>query len=356
MARKTIFLETAFWEKFSECYRALNPYEEGYDPVVVINKIECWNNIFKFFCRSSVLVDSSLQDLAQKAIKDEDPMLKHLLKKNGDGHFDLEQSIDPFPNLDSSCEFECEGDNSAIFFTEQDQRRGARNHGVINISLNSIWEQANKFKDSGKSVMRDEEWTWRNMDILKESSNGIVIIDNYILKPSINHRTHQETCEISFNLKELFRLMLPNSTIEPFQISIFYYDDSSDVNITKQRKELYFVSIRKFIKQQRPHLAFELELFPSYTDVVHTRKDFHDRVILTNNIWVSSEAGFDLLRYDQTASTNTSAIKTTKTHGLYFGFGNEVAGWLEGAYDDLLKEVKECLIRYDYSSNNRLLQ
>ncbi len=354
MTRKTIFLETAFWDEFSECTHDLNPFAEGNDPVAVIDKIDCWNSIFSLFCRSSVFVDTSLQYLAQKAV--DDPISRRLLKKNGDGYYDLQESVDPFPNLDSDCEFECEGDNSAIYFTKIDHRQGARNHGVINICSNSIWEQHNKFIDSGKSVSRDSEWTWRTMDILQENSNGIVLFDNYILKPSINRRTKRESCEISYNLKELFRLMLPNACVEPFQISIFYYDDASDIIITNQRKELYYESISNFIRQQKPHLAFELELFPSYTDEVHNRKDFHDRVILTNNIWVSSEAGFDLLRYDTTSRTNSSAIKSTKTHGLYLGFGNENAGWLEGAYDDLIKEANECLNRYDYISNNRLLQ
>ena len=353
MARKTIFLESAFWDKFSECSRALVPFAEGNDPAVIFEKIERWNDLFKFICRSNLLIDSPLQELGEKAKSDQ--MLKHLLKCNGDGRCELEYQEEPFPDLESDREFEYLDDYTALYFTAINHRDAAQKRGIITICPDTIWDHKNKFIDSGKPVQRDAEWTWREMDILKENSNGLVIIDNYILVPSVDRYTGIEYYSITFNLKELLKLLLPGSSLEPFPISIFYYDNGEDATIEK-RKNSYTRSIQEFINHQKPHLKTVLELFPTATNEESRRKDFHDRAIITNNIWVSSEAGFDLLRYDTTRNTNASAIKSTKTHGLYLGFGNETANWLDTAYSQLIKEAKQCLKKYGYKTENRLLQ
>ena len=349
MARKTIFLETAFWDKFSECARALNPFCEGGDPVETFEKISRWNNLYKFICRSSVYSDSPLSSLAEKAKTD--PMLLHLLKSTGDGKMDLTSSEEPFPDLDSSKEFECEGDHEAIYFTEKDHRPGAIKHGVINICIDTIWNHQSKFLDSGKAVQSDAGWHWRSMDILKENSNSMVIIDNFILAPDKKNGQ----CSINYSLRELLRLSLPDSSDEDYTLSLFYFDDSEERKVREYRKDQFFRSINDFLRRNKKCLKVTLELFPPVANGINYHKDFHDRTVITNNVWIGSEAGFDLLIPDTTLATNARAIKTTKTHGLYFGFGNEVAEWLTQSYDHLIAEAKRCIKRYGYSTQNRLL-
>ena len=115
-------------------------------------------------------------------------------------------------------------------------------------------------------------------------------------------------------------------------------------------------AIMKFVRGKKKNLRIKLELFPTEPNFQNYHKDFHDRTIITNNVWIGSEAGFDLLVQDYSTNTNTRAIKTTKTHGLYFGFGDEAADWLNAAYDHLIEEAKQCLKKYGYETNNRLLQ
>lgn len=350
MARKTIFLETAFWDRFSECSRALEPFADGNDPAEVFEKIERWNRLFKFICRSSVFVDSSLQELGEKAKSDQ--MLWRLLKCNGDGKFDLEYQEEPFPDLESDQKFEYDEDYTSLFLTEADHRKAAREHGVINICIDTIWDQESKFKDSGDAIMTDKGWAWNKMDILRENSNGMVIVDNFILSP--DKKTGK--CSIRYDLRELLRLMLPDTFKEEYTLSIFYYDDSGDKRIRETRRNQFSQSIKEFVKVKKKGLKLILELFPTAANQQNYHKDFHDRSIITNNVWVGSEAGFDLLVQDYTTNTNTRAIKTTKTHGLYLGFGDEAATWLDGAYDDLIAEAKTCLRKYNYKTENRILQ
>ena len=349
MAMKTIFLESAFWDKFSECSRALNPYAEGGDPVGTFEKIERWNSIYKFICRSSVFVDSPLPNLAEKAKSD--PMLRHLLKCNGDGRMELSESEDPFPDLESDKGFEFDTDYSSLYFTAEDHSTAAKSHGVINICCDNIWNQQDKFKDTGEAVKTDKGFAWNKMEILREASNGMVIADNFVLSP--DKRTGQ--CSIRYDLRELLRLMLPDSFKEDYVLSIFYFDDSDDDAVLEARKRQFYQSIRDFVKVKKKGLNLVLELFPTTANGRNYHKDFHDRSIITNNVWIGSEAGFDLLVQDYSTNTNTRAIKTTKTHGLYLGFGNDTANWLEEAYDDFISEAKQCLRRYGYKTENRIL-
>lgn len=342
-------METAFWEQFSECFHALDPHAEGADPYEISEKIGRWLNIYKFICRSNVYVDIPIHELREMANKD--PMLKRLLKCNGDGKMGLEESEDPFPELKSNQPFECEGDHESVFFTGKDLRSSAVNHGVLNISMDTIWNQQNKFKDTGKSVRADKGWHWRTMEILKETSNSMVVVDNFVLAP--DNRTG--ACRMSYSLKEMLRIMLPDSCQEDYILSIFYYDDSSEKRIREGRKGQFELSIKEFLVHQKKRLGIKLELFPTTANGINHHKDFHDRTVVTNNVWVGSEAGFDLLYPDTTLATNARAIKSTKSHGLYLGFGNEVADWLDTAYDNLIEEAKLCLKKYKYKTENRLL-
>ena len=342
-------MEIAFWDEFSECSRALVPYEKGNDPSVVFEKIERWNKLFRFICRSSVFIDTPLSALAEKAKKD--PMLRHLLKCNGDGKMELEYQEEPFPDLESEKGFEYYEDYFSLFLTKVDHRMAARNHGVMNICIDSIWDQGAKFTDSGDAVTTNRDWTWNKMDILRENSNGMVIIDNFILSP--NKRTGR--CVPRYDLKELLLLMLPDTFNEEYPLSIFYFDDSGEKRIREARRDQFSESIRDFVRTKKNGLKLVLELFPTAANERNYHKDFHDRCIVTNNVWIGSEAGFDLLICNSN-NTSTRAIKTTKTHGLYLGFGNETATWLERAYDVLIAEAKACLRKYNYKTTNRLLQ
>ncbi len=349
MARKTIFLELAFLEKFLECARDLNPNIEGCDPVEIFEKIERWNNIYKFICRSSVFVDTPLSVLAVKAKND--PWLKHLLKCSGDGKMELSESEDSFPNLESDNGFEYDTDYFSLFFTAKDYSKAARRHGVINICNDSIWSQQDKFKDTGEAIMADKGFAWAKMEILKEASNGMVIVDNFVLSP--DNKTGR--CTTRYDLRELLRLMLPESFNEDYVLSIFYFDDSDDEQCREEHRKQFYSSINDFVRAKKKGLSLVLELFPTATNGKNYHKDFHDRSIITNNVWIGSEAGFDLLVQDYSTNTNTRAIKTTKTHGLYLGLGHDAANWLENAYDDLIAEARQCLRKYRYTTVNRIL-
>ena len=349
--KKKIFLEMAFWDKFSECCP-----DRWTDP----EKFKKWDHLYDFIRRSSVFVDKPFSELVENAQNDRP--LQLLMKSNVGGESDLEVSSYPFPDLESDEEFKTD-DYSSVFFSAEDHTQGARKHGVINICCDNIWEQEAKFGDTGVPVKKGERFAWSEMGILQENSNAMVIIDNFLLK-----QNKQGKCNPSMDLMELLQLSLPHSFSGKYVISIFYYDDGRNAAnessspeqrefVRESRKDEFYNSIMKFIKNERQGLKVELELFPTYDDVPNDySKCFHDRVILTNNVWVGSEAGFDMLRRDKELKMNV-AKKSTTTHCLYVGFGSDEAKWLDDSYDNRLSEAKQCLARYKYKNpQNRLLK
>lgn len=338
MSRRAIFLEAAFWDWFSECFRALLTSTDEMDA----EKITRWNQLFKFICRSDVFIDAPLHILGEKAKTDK--VLWKLLKRNGDGQFDL-NSKDPFPDLESSRSFDYDTDYQSVFFTKIDHNEAARRHGVINISADTIWAQENKFKDTGSAISRGEYFSWGSMeDILHEASTGMVAVDNYFMK-LLNPMTDRNGTRLSLakNLEKLINLMLPENCDKFYYISIFYLD-AGRLDERQRKRNMYSCAIENFVKRTRPKLRFELELFP--TDGIG---DFHDRAILTNNVWIGCEGGFDVIKGNRSQ-------KSTKFHCLYLGFGNEAAKWLDQSCDDLIRDAKEVIERMKYSTNNKLLQ
>ena len=127
------------------------------------------------------------------------------------------------------------------------------------------------------------------------------------------------------------------------------------VNINKDN---YTRIINGFLRAKKPRLfpRLKLELFPTRTSEDSYHKDFHDRAMMTNNVWVGSEAGFDLLAWDSTRNSNHRVLKSTNIHCAYFGLGDDSAHWLAKARENLINDANKCLQKYHYTSINRLLQ
>ncbi len=349
MAGKSIFLEMAFWDQFSKRFDDLiKDYEEGGDSIVLADRISKWNSLFKLLSRSPVFVDAPLSSLAEKARGDE--RLLRLLKRKGGGQNDLGSLDESFPDLDSEESFDCYDYYSAIYFTSESHSPGAKKHGVINISIDGLWNHGDKFTDTGIAIRTNQGWNWDEMGILKENSNSMVLIDNYIFSPD---RTGQG--RLTVNLKSILKKILPNELTEEYFVSIFYHESSTQTHIREERKKHYKEEIEQFIGRIRPNLMVVVELFPTKMSNDTAHKPIHDRTIVTNNIWIGSEAGFDLLVNDRAMYSNTRAVKTTTLHSVYLGFGEEIANWLRQSYDNLKSDAQKFLENYGYTSENMLL-
>ena len=153
---------------------------------------------------------------------------------------------------------------------------------------------------------------------------ALIIVDNYILS---------KTDLAIENLTDIFDSLIPLhlSSEVVFQIAIF---TSSLVNA--ENKQQYIFDI---LKKLRPEIKFSVSIIKSTSD------NFHDRNIISNNIIVTSGAGFDLFKQRKSQKTTTISLHTP--------FITSINYWSRKAYSDILQDaVKVYKSSPKYGVNN----
>ena len=327
---KTIFLESAFWDKFSECYRV--SYRDTFDSNMR-RRAKTLLDMFDCICKSEVFIDTSLSKLQQKAMTSDDPFLKHLLKQTIDGHNEkIKYQEDIFTDINTSMKLH----PSAILISEKEKLELTSFYGIINIAISNFEAKDYLFNDSGIALRRGEEWEWGRLNaVISESNNSMIIVDNYIFK-----RERE-------NLYRILDTVLPQKLSIPYHLTIFYIEGDE-----RNRNNLH-----NYLRKIRPQLEIMLELIKTDKDPNNGyQTDFHDRAIITNHIWISSGAGFNLLKRVPDSPLHLVTDKST-TIDIYFPFiisGNKNRK-ADKAYCDLLSDAKESLHRRKKTSKNRLL-
>ncbi|MBO7462862.1 MAG: hypothetical protein J6T96_09730 [Bacteroidales bacterium] len=188
--------------------------------------------------------------------------------------------------------------------------------GVLAICPDNISDFKSILFDNGKAIYKGECTNWNN--ILKYfPCNALLLIDNYILDQKSD--TGVDNLE---NLKMIFDSLLPyqmdSNYKVTFQISFFTKYDKNDFK-TK------FDEIAKLIASLRPNLFFKLSIFKYSKDI------FHDRLIITNNMYISCGFGFCLI------NSSGKSVKTTSV-SLIVPFWVNSVKWVTNAYLNFIKD------------------
>lgn len=325
-AKKTALCEKAFWDFFSKSYA---PYD--------MQTYDIWVEIYKFLSRSNILIDSSPFDQEQlNQIRQRNEYLWLLCKSSADGRLSLE-----FRNQGFVISEEIKQDPKLIVLSENNKEKECNQFGLININSSNIWSKKNLFRDSGVAIRKGEESGWEK--ILQEqiqdiASNSMIIVDNYIFD---NSEDDQED-----NLECILKALLPQESKLPYHISVFYIVK----NENRQRIETNQKRLEEKIKEIRPNLDVVCEFFETNTT------DFHDRTIITNNIWLSSGVGFSIFKSRGHIERKFSSKKSTTLSIAYPYLGGENIGSLDKGYEDLIKNAKKAIEIRGKQSANILLQ
>ena len=319
---KTVLCEMAFLEKFWECYPASTPFSDD----KIQRKLKTWIEFYAFLSRSNKHMDCTPQSYAQVAQKNE--VLASLWKKSTEGvsKLDFSGGID---NIETHLT-----DNPfSVLLSGTGKGPIAKKYGIINVNGGNCLTKEHLFIDNGKAIRMDEIWDWKQFEkcFPERSSNSMIIVDNYVLK---NGRR---------DLPELLKLLLPESCEVDYHLTIFYFPEVG-MSLTKE-------DIIDMIRNTKPDLinSLQLELIPMIS-----KTDFHDRAIITNNLWFSSGAGFDLTRWDSSSRSNV-AKRSTTLEIVYPYFASNNIGKVDTAYENLIKDAKVALEHAKMSSNNRLI-
>ena len=320
--RKTVLCEMAFWKKFTECFPAFNAFidEKTQD------SLKTWIEMYQFMSRSKLIMDSSPSDFYTLAQNDE--YLKDLWKKSiedpdlldfRDSHY--------FDNLEDLLA----RNPFCVLLTRSGKGPIAKRYGIININSGNVLTKGSLFVDNGKALGEDEEWDWEEFkkSIPERASNSMIIVDNYILKNGER------------DLYEMLDTLLPDSCEIGYHLTIFYYEEKIGVHERLIQR----------IKQIRPNLVDTLTL--EMIRVVGSQ-EFHDRIILTNNCWISIGGGFDMTQWNR-ETHNNMVSRTTTMEIAYPGFCRNNIRKIERAYTKLIEKAGIALQHARKNSTNRLL-
>lgn len=321
-SKKTVLCEMAFWEKFSECYPASMPFPDEKTQ----QKIKSWIELYRFISRSDIQLDCSAQHFATVAQQDQN--LAHLWKLSTEGisKLDFAESFNDLETLLSNHPF-------SVLLTGTGKGPTAKRFGIISINSGNCLAKGALFVDNGDAVRIESKWDWNQFEKLfpDRSSNSMIIVDNYILKNGKR------------DLPELLNLLLPESCEIDYHLTIFYLAEAG----AAMSKD----DILNVIKKDKPELVnnLQLELIPMVS-----KTDFHDRAIITNNLWFFSGGGFDLTRWDPATRSNV-AKRSTTLEIVYPYFATDNIRKVDEAYENLIEDAKAALQHARMTSKNRLI-
>lgn len=323
MRHKIIYCEIDFlrvlFERLSKAYSPLDDdWTEG----------ECARKIIKDVFSQEYVIIHYDDKLKFRQLLKENKFFRKMVDSAESTEGYAEMTCDSYTSLDSIDQTSL----NALYFVVSGDDIASR-HGVMALTPSTI-NNISLFTDFGKAIEKSTPQSWNIiLKNAKHDCNALMAFDNYLYNGK------------EFNLYMILDALLPAQlpVSAPFQISLFM-QEKPGITIAHERELI----IEK-IKQIRPDLPFELTIYQCFTS------DFHDRAIITNNLWIGSEGGFDLLKKDK-RGFRTESSKSTTIHIKYpFLQSNSDAAY--GSYINFLNDAERIMRNNPHlgKANNRLL-
>ena len=285
--RKTVYCDYKFLKEYVCTAIVPDPYDEESN-----RRYNNWQSFKNFILDANLYINATKDDLTKE--EPNNRFIHLLLKKGANGECRINYVPNSFPDIEK-----IEGDNinkdlmNSVFFIDLEDEiinKKSKDFGIFIINRNIASNSDHLFKDNGKGFGLREHGSWDFIDeLLTEipsirDCNSMLIIDNYLFEDDCNRvgeliETYKE--KINKNLIPILKDILPLTLIEGEVFQIDFYAGKGDLE--EQREFLY-----KKIKVIRPNLNFSLTVFNMCDEI------FHDRAILTNNLFLQCGKGFDL--------------------------------------------------------------
>lgn len=178
-------------------------------------------------------------------------------------------------------------DLTSIYLVANDshlQQSTGKSIGVYVLPIESCLETEDYSKQI-KRIQKNKGLEWEK--VLKKApvSNSLIIMDRYLV-------TSEE--DIKNNLFPILDTLVPDSLTVPFHLTLM-----TKVPTTDNIETLYDV-IFAHIKTVKPNVEVNLEIHNC------TSGDFHDRAILSTNLYISCNSGFNLRKSDGSSQHGTT--------------------------------------------------
>lgn len=329
MVRRCVYCEFEFFKKFLSLFQSLN-FEDR----------QCWHNIFSFLSRSVIIFDVPknvfINELgANKAFV---YFHKKSLEGNNQNTHRWKYCTDiVFPNIEKIEENQNMNEllsSTTMILTIKDKvscNRVMKKYGIMAYNLESIIASEYLFDDSGSALPDEKRMLngWKSILLQKEINicNSIIIIDNYLLQSNTQQTYVSKSVneKIDNNLIPIIDALLPKKIDVPFHVTIFAIEGNVPLKTIE-------ADLRRKIRELR---GGSVKIYLQICKCQEKGERFHDRVLVTNNIWVSSGMGFDLF-----GAKGYEINKPTSVSILY-PYIQTSAIWVEKAYENTLSFAKQ---------------
>lgn len=325
--RKLVFCEFGFLLSFIEMQPSmLEPNDES------INRMFNWVSLYKFISKSDIFLDVSDRVFKEKV--ESYQWLKQLWKKATAGECSINCAYGKFPSFESiaSSTITSEALLNAVYLTVNDTEkclRIGRNLGVLVINPNLVFESQHLYKDNGTAFPSPNAQKWNFMSPLSSMclginvSNTMLIVDPYLLRDNKNDGpTYQD--KVDWNLKPILKELLPQKLTNDIVYHIYIFSGDKDDGFDIYTQYNY---VKNVITSIRKELNFTLTIF-------YKCENFHDRSIITNNVFISCGLGFDVFNKKGVARKSTMV-------SIIYPYLQSNLEWGDASYSNLLKDVRK---------------
>jgi len=337
--RKTVFCELEFLHEFlGKRPTMLEPNDNS------IQQMECWMSLYKFICKSD-LVKNITED-SFKTLCDENSWMSMLWKKSTQGECGLDFETDNFISIKKGERLIInESSLNSVYLTNADDticKKYSKEYGIIVLNSSSIMDCLHLYKDNGTSFPDVVARNWSFLYALNgctpplNTCNALVIVDNYLFESnykdvgsSKKEVTFSFQDKLEYNLKPILNSLLPDELMDGMFFEIVIASGKKDVDYEQQYN--YALSI---IRSLRPKLKFNLAF---YNDA----SVFHDRCIVSNNVWISCGHGFDIFKKEGSSPSKSTTVN------VVFPFIQSGVLWVDGSFLNLMRDLKKVVSRYN---------
>ena len=272
--KRDIYCDYRFWEEFFEM-----------ENVVLHNRTmrKQWDAFYDFLSNNNLFFNIPTQRVNEDTSGGIN--LNEIRQKKGGAGIKFIPSR--FPKIENLSDNDDDILNS-VFLTMSDTSECealSAKFGIMVFNISMIFTAEHIFIDNGVSFDNTNGQNWSFLFDLKTKCpsicccNSLVVADRYLL-------ANVSDSVMDVNVKPIFDALLPQSLDNGIIFTICIIAQQMGSSIESKTAKL-----ENLVRRLRPNLRFKLNVFNS--------KKLHDRSILTNNIILTSGAGFDVIGSDE---------------------------------------------------------
>lgn len=309
--KRDIYCEYAFWEEF---------FRMEDEVIRNRNKRRLWDAFYDFLSNNNIFFDVSHQEINENT-NGSSNLMEIRRKKGGAG---IKFIPNQFPKFEDFSDNDDDRLNAVFLTTLETEvcESLSKRFGVIVFNLSMIFSAKHVYINNGQTFDKNNGHNWTYLQALRElcpsinCCNSLLIADRYLLSDTnINMFDN--------NLQPIFEALLPQMLDNGIVFNIYIIAENLCESIEDKLRR-----IEELVRNLRPQLNFSLNIFNS--------RKLHDRSILTNNIILTSGAGFDVIGHNGIPLRFTTT--TLNFPFLHSNISNEYIEWI----NNVIKVKKSC--------------